>query len=199
MVVGVVCAALTVVAKLEGKIVLGSGMFLGVCVAALSTFSGAIDLVMKSVMGSDLKLTPVDSMCYMAVPAMLFLMVPGFLWSHPIGGSWAAALGTRSTTDFAVIARVWAERPVVLAYATLSGVLAFGYNVFQTFLAVKLSPSTTAFAGNFNKAAGILISLVVLEGTLAPGIWGKVALGSIAGNILAFTAYNAIRSRRRAA
>eukprot|EP00971_Amphidinium_carterae_P097353 1926310-Amphidinium_carterae.1 len=33
-----------------------------------------------------------------------------------------------------------------------SGVLAFGYNIFVTYVIQKLTPATTAFAGNFNKA-----------------------------------------------
>lgn len=198
MVAGVVCAAVTVVSNTHGKLVVGSGLLFGICVAVMSTFSGAVDMVMKSVMGGDLKLSPVDSMCYMSVPALLFLLIPGIFWVHPITGTWAKYLGTTHTTDLAVFMKVLALRPAVFAYAILSGVVAFGYNVFTTFLAVQLSPATTSFAGNFNKAAGILFSLLVLERWLPTDGWGLLTLGSILGNIAAFATYNSVRQARNA-
>eukprot|EP00439_Symbiodinium_sp_Y106_P057721 s127_g8.t1 len=50
------------------------------------------------------------------------------------------------------------------AGVVFSGLGAFVYNLYVTFMVVQLSPATSAFAGNFNKSAAILLSLVFLEG-----------------------------------
>merc|ERR1719203_1051975 len=99
-------------------------------------------------------------------------------------------------TDWTVFGKLWQASPGAFFWVMLSGVLAFAYNTFVTFLVVKLSPATTAFAGNFNKAATILVSLLFLEGTLPPGLQGRVMIGATLGNIAAFTVYNMLKQRR---
>lgn len=197
MIAGVCCAGVTVLAKIEGRLATTSALFFGIIVCILSTFSGAVDLVMKNVLGSDVKLSAIDSMCYMSIPAFFFLLVPGCFWAHPTSSAWATALGSKQVTDLAVLSKVAATNPGIIGLAVLSGLVAFGYNVLTTFLAVQLSPATTSFAGNFNKAAGILFSLLVLEGSLPKGHWGPLLLTSVLGNIAAFVLYNNLRGRKK--
>jgi len=162
-----------------------------------SLFSGGLDFVFKSILGTSVKLNAVDTICYMALPAAIFTSLLGSALSKPVSATWAARFAPRMT-DLSVFVKLWQVNPGIFGYIIMSGFLAFCYNVFVTFLIVKLSPATTAFAGNFNKAATILLSLVIFR-ELAPGIRGLVILGAVFGNIAAFTTYNVLRKRRLSA
>jgi len=95
-----------------------------------------------------------------------------------------------------VFRRLWEINPAVFKWVLLSGLFSFIYNTFVTFMIVKLSPATTAFAGNFKKAATILIALLILERGIS-GPRGLVVLLAVMGNITAFTFYNVLRKRRK--
>jgi len=67
------------------------------------------------------------------------------------------------------------------------------YNVLQYGIVQTLSPAHTTFAGNFNKAATIVLSLLVGLESLPEGKWGPVMLFAVFGNIVAFTAFNVVK------
>jgi len=199
MVAGVLCAVVVVIAKSGGPAGSSSPAFyFGVAMVVASIFCGAFDMVFKSVLGTSVKLSPMDTTYHMALPVATFTALIGSAFAKPVSATWAARFGP-TMTDIQVFKELWQLNPGVLGWVVASGVLAFCYNVFQTFLVVKLSPATTSFAGNFNKAATVLISLVFLEGRLPPGPRGKVLALAIVGNIAAFALYNALKGRRKAA
>merc|ERR1739844_253848 len=80
-----------------------------------------------------------------------------------------------------------------MAWLFLSGVFSFVYNIIQFSVVHTLSPSATAFGGNFNKAALIFLTLLLpfLGGEKLPGmpyiavIWVAVII-----NIAAFSYYS---------
>lgn len=197
MCVGVLCASAVVVAQSGGMQGGASFTFyFGVAMSVASLFSGALDFVFKGVLGTgSVKLNAMDTTCYMAWPAALFTASLGAVLSKPVSSSWAARFAPRMT-DFEVFHRLWEVNPSIFTWVLISGVLAFIYNTFVTFMIVKLSPATTAFAGNFNKAATILIALLVLERGIS-GPRGLVVLVAVLGNIMAFTCYNVLRKRRK--
>mmetsp|Transcript_121734 Transcript_121734/g.344320 ORF Transcript_121734/g.344320 Transcript_121734/m.344320 type:complete len:504 (+) Transcript_121734:2-1513(+) len=197
MSVGVLCATAVVIAQSGGS--MGSAsftFFFGVAMSILSLFCGGLDFAFKGVLGSSVKLNALDTTCYMALPAAFFTSLIGFFVSKPVSDTWALQFAPRMT-DLEVFGRLWQVNPAIFGWVALSGCLAFVYNTFVTFLIVKLSPATTAFAGNFNKAATILFSLLLLEGTLATGFRGRVVLAAVLGNIAAFSFYNVLKSRRQ--
>lgn len=93
-------------------------------------------------------------------------------------------------TDLQVLLKVLGTRPSVMGYVLISGVLAFMYNVLQYALVQRLSPTYTAFAGNFNKAATVALALLLGVETLPANGYDQIFLFAILGNIVAFTAYS---------
>merc|ERR1712056_49484 len=73
----------------------------------------------------------------------------------------------------------------------LSGVFSFLYNIIQFTIVQTLSPSATAFGGNFNKAALIFLSYLFMD-PLPQNIWGVIIMAAVIGNIAAFSAYTYI-------
>lgn len=200
MVAGVACAVLTVVSRTEGHLLASGGIFFGVILCSVSVLCGAADLVMKQTTGTELKLRSVTAMGLMALPSFLFLLVPGCFWHHPLPDAWAAQLvpseGSACWTDADVLVEACSLRAGLLGFVALSGVLSFGYNVFTTFFAVRLTATTASFVGNFPTST--LVSLLLLEQRLPQGRWALLLWASILGNVAAFTAYNVARSRRLA-
>eukprot|EP00929_Paragymnodinium_shiwhaense_P007683 TRINITY_DN111591_c0_g1_i1.p1 TRINITY_DN111591_c0_g1~~TRINITY_DN111591_c0_g1_i1.p1 ORF type:complete len:477 (-),score=88.73 TRINITY_DN111591_c0_g1_i1:162-1541(-) len=197
MIVGVTCAVAVVVAQSGNAAGAASASFLfGIFCSVASVFCGACDMVIKSLLGTSLKLKPMDTIAYMAVPTAFFTFLIGSLWSSPVSTSWAANVAP-NMTNLEVFRKIWELNPSVFLYVGLSGLLCFFYNNLQTFMAVNLSPATTAFAGNFNKAATILIALLFLDGRLPSGIRGVVVVGGILVNIASFTAYNILKKRKK--
>eukprot|EP00442_Polarella_glacialis_P019407 CAMPEP_0115058092 /NCGR_PEP_ID=MMETSP0227-20121206/6145_1 /TAXON_ID=89957 /ORGANISM="Polarella glacialis, Strain CCMP 1383" /LENGTH=440 /DNA_ID=CAMNT_0002443015 /DNA_START=34 /DNA_END=1356 /DNA_ORIENTATION=+ len=198
MLFGVGCASAVVFAQSGGLTGNASKtFFFGVAMAVASLFSSALDFVFKGLLGSgSVKLNALDTTCYMAIPAALMTSLLGAVLVKPVSSSWAAHFGP-TMTDVAVFSKLWEINPTVFGWILASGLFAFVYNTFVTFMVVKLSPATTAFAGNFNKAATILVSLLLLEGNLPTGIRGVVMIGAIIGNIGAFAVYNILKKRRQ--
>eukprot|EP00928_Gymnodinium_smaydae_P047323 TRINITY_DN31578_c0_g1_i1.p1 TRINITY_DN31578_c0_g1~~TRINITY_DN31578_c0_g1_i1.p1 ORF type:complete len:608 (-),score=108.89 TRINITY_DN31578_c0_g1_i1:26-1849(-) len=199
MVFGVLCAACAVIVQTGGLSGTSSAsFFFGVAMSVLSLFSGALDFVFKGVLGADVKLNAVDTTCYMALPVALLTSVASVFWATPVPESWAMRFAPRMT-NVAVFRHIWTVNPSIFGWIALSGMLAFAYNTFVTFLIVKLSPATAAFAGNFNKSATILFSLLLLEGALGAGSRGLLVLLAVLGNIAAFTLYSVLKKRREEA
>eukprot|EP00930_Biecheleria_cincta_P103131 TRINITY_DN95060_c0_g1_i1.p1 TRINITY_DN95060_c0_g1~~TRINITY_DN95060_c0_g1_i1.p1 ORF type:complete len:462 (+),score=82.58 TRINITY_DN95060_c0_g1_i1:37-1386(+) len=195
--VGVFCACAVVVAQSGGPSGKASfAFFFGVAMSVASLFSAGLDFVFKGVLGTNVKLNALDTTCYMALPVAFLTSIFGAILSKPVSSSWAARFAPRMT-DLAVFQKLWEVNPGVLGCVLVSGLLAFVYNIFVTFLCVNLSPATAAFAGNFNKSATILLSLLVLEGTMMNGPRGLVTVGAVLGNIVAFTLYNLLKKQRQ--
>ncbi|CAE8590967.1 unnamed protein product, partial [Polarella glacialis] len=164
---------------------------LGVSCCFLSIFSGALNMVLAGVLGTSMKLNPLDTTCYMALPAGLVLLLPAMLVSHPMKG-WP---GFSSMTDWEVLGEVMSRNPAVLTPVLFSGVLAFCYNILQYTLVHKLSAAYAAFAGNFNKAATVALSLALGLEALPAGGYGNMFLLAVLGNIAAFSVYSAMKAQ----
>lgn len=196
MVAGVLFAALATLAKSHGAQSTDSKhLGLGVLVCSLSDVACAVNLILASVFGSVLKpaLNPVDTIFYMAVPCAIFLL-PASIWVlHPV--DWP---GFGEISDLEVLKKVMQLSPNTVMWVVLSGVIAAGYNVLQYTVVQKLSASHAAFAGNFNKAATILLSICMGLESLPGGFWTAVMLSAIIGNIGAFTSYSMLKSNEKA-
>lgn len=196
MVAGVVFAGLATVAKSHGSHSSESKhLGLGVFVCSLSDVACAVNLILASVFGSVLKpaLNPVDTIFYMAVPCAICL-IPASIWVyHPV--DWP---GFGELSDTQVLKKVMELSPNTVLWVVLSGVIAAGYNVLQYTVVQKLSASHAAFAGNFNKAATILLSICMGLESLPGGFWTAVMLSAIIGNIGAFTSYSMLKSNEKA-
>jgi len=192
MLIGVFFAGTASIAKEEGSSAQSTEathMGLGVFVGVLSLVACALYLIFAQWLGKDVKLNPLDMTLYMSVPAALFLLPLMFFLQHPVG--WK---GFGLMTDWQVLLQVLGLKPGLIILISLSGVFALMYNTLQYALVSELSATHTAFAGNFNKAATIVMSLVLGMETLPQGFWGMVTVGSIVGGIASFTAYSVLRA-----
>mmetsp|Transcript_58791 Transcript_58791/g.182177 ORF Transcript_58791/g.182177 Transcript_58791/m.182177 type:complete len:149 (-) Transcript_58791:381-827(-) len=103
-------------------------------------------------------------------------------------------------TDFQILAGVWSLNKTTMAWLVLSGVFSFAYNIIQFSIVHTLSPSATAFGGNFNKAALVFLTLLLpfLRVHELPGapyiqvIWLSVLL-----NISAFSYYSYLQIKAK--
>merc|ERR1711972_145651 len=169
-----------------------AGLVLGVICCVASLFSGALNMVLAGILGSELKLNPLDTTCYMALPAGIVLLLPALLISHPMG-KWP---GFPDMTDWQVVAEVLTRKPMALLPVAFSGILAFFYNILQYTLVHKLSAAYAAFAGNFNKAATVALSLALGLEALPAGGYGQLFLLAVVGNIAAFTFYSSRKASK---
>merc|ERR1711972_875680 len=111
-------------------------------------------------MGGDTKLNVLDTCAYMAIPATLFLMPIIFFISKPVPGEWKH-VGAPSMTDWEILMATWDYSTITILWLFLSGFLSFMYNICQFTIVHTLSPSATAFGGNFNKAALTFMTLLL--------------------------------------
>lgn len=186
MLLGVFFAAIATAAKSKGSS--GSqneGLLLGVFVCSLSIFSGAINFVLAGFLGDNVKLNPLDTTCYMALPASAFLVIPILLMPHSV--SWP---GFDMMTDWQVFLKLVELSPSTVGLVLLSGVFAVSYNVLQYALVQDLSATYTAFAGNMNKAATVALAMMIGLESLPEGKYGLLMLFGIVGNIGCFTYYS---------
>merc|ERR1712129_372354 len=138
------------------------------------------------------KLSVYDTVAYMSVPAFLFL-IPFCLMKKPVPGAWPDVFGFDSASDFDILMMTRNIAPSTFELFVLSGVFSFAYNIIQFSIVHTLSPSATAFGGNFNKAALVFLTLILpfLQVHKLPGkpyifwIWAAVL-----GNVAAFSAYS---------
>ena len=187
MLCGVSCAALATLAQSKSKAAEPEQHYqlgLGVAIETMSIFAGALNMVLANELGKTLSLGSMDMTFYMSLPAALFLLVPSIFLSSP---SWP---GEGLMTDCQVFSRVYQLAPGVLGLACLLGVFACAYNVIQIDMAQSLSATYTTFAGNFNKAMTVMISITMGLEHLPEGVWGFVMLLATLGNIGAFTCYS---------
>eukprot|EP00913_Durusdinium_trenchii_P029781 g27907.t1 len=110
--------------------------------------------------------------------------------------SWMARFGS-PLTDLSVFLKVFSVNAPAYLWVVGSGVCAMVFNLFVTFMVVKLSPATSSFAGNFNKSMSIALSLFLLEGHRPTDARGIIKLCAVFGNIAAFYVYNVLRKKRQ--
>ncbi|CAK9027639.1 Uncharacterized protein SCF082_LOCUS18011 [Durusdinium trenchii] len=191
MIGGVTCAGIATWAKSHSKSEESANLMLGIGVTVLSIFAGALNMVLAGVMGTSLKLNPLDTTYHMALPAGIALLVPSILISHPVS-QWP---GQENMTDWEVLKQLLDRNPYVLLHVFTSGVLSLIYNSLQYTMVHKLSATHATFAGNFNKAATIALSLFLGLEALPSGLYGKIFVLAILGNITAFTAFSASKAK----
>merc|ERR1712061_584651 len=112
----------------------------------------------------------------------MVMLVPALTARHPMD-HWP---GFQPMTDWEVFLEILARKPSAMAWIGISGVLAFAYNYLQYSIVHKLSATFASFAGNFNKAAIVALSLVFGLESVPPGGYGKLFVVGVVGNILAF-------------
>jgi drug/metabolite transporter (DMT)-like permease len=158
MAVGVVCAVVFTWADFKGEITLG-GRFIGVLGCLGSLFCGSLNLALAGVLG-ETKLNVLDTVAYMAIPATLFLLPIILFVPKPVPGEWVN-VGTESMTDWQILRETWYYSKETCLWLFLSGFFSFAYNIVQFTIVHTLSPSATAFGGNFNKAALTFMTLLL--------------------------------------
>jgi hypothetical protein len=217
MLMGVGAAGLAVVASSKGKTSSAEGenfetFLLGCTFCVLALCAAGLNSTLAQVLGSSMKMTPIDTAGYMGVPVFTFCVLPFLFMTHPVNG-WYTEEGfedKNSYTDLMLIKQVVEEAPFTMIPIMLFGPIAFMYNILQIWLYMSLSATHTAFAGNFNKAATIMLSMFLgmekgpwefpvydEDGNFAG--WHWVRFFAILGNILAFTAYSLLREQAKRA
>merc|ERR1712050_590604 len=139
------------------------------------------------------KLSVYDTVAYMSVPATIFLLPISMFWQKPVPGMWPDVFGAPVASDWQILQKVYELSPKTFGLFALSGVFSFAYNIVQFSIVHTLSPSATAFGGNFNKAALVFLTLILpfLQVHQLPGppyifiIWLAVI-----GNVAAFSYYS---------
>eukprot|EP00913_Durusdinium_trenchii_P027387 g25692.t1 len=152
-----------------------SNMVLGVVICILSLLCGSLNLALAGVLG-EMKMSVYDTVAYMSVPATVFLLPFAMFLNKPLPGQWPKVFDTPDATDWQILQQ--ASRP---------------YNIVQFSIVHTLSPSATAFGGNFNKAALVLLTLTLpfLQVHALPGSpYIEVIWFAVIGNVLAFSAYS---------
>lgn len=158
----------------------------GLIICIVSVGACALNLVLAELLG-EMRLNPLDSMLYMALPVAVIMIPPTLLWSHPV--NWP---GYNSLTDVQIFHAVFHLKPSACGLILLSGIFAAGYNLLTYTLVQTVSPSFTAFAGNFNKTIIIALSFVSRLEELPRGLWGVVFIIAVTGNIVAFAWYSTL-------
>merc|ERR1719499_970954 len=172
-----------------------ANQILGVSVCALSLLCGSLNLALAGVLG-ECKLNVWDTVAYMAIPATVFLLPMCYI-PKPPPGIWAEVFlrGTNETTmtDMQILTSVWSVNKTTILWLVLSGVFSFMYNICQFSIVHTLSPSMTAFGGNFNKAFLIFMGLCLpfLQTSANPGApWIEIIWVAVICNIAAFSWYS---------
>merc|ERR1719320_2288796 len=96
-------------------------------------------------------------------------------------------------SDYEILAGTWDLNKTTMALFVLSGVFSFAYNIIQFTIVHTLSPSATAFGGNFNKAALVFLTLLLpfLQVHKLPGYPCNLVIWmAVIGNVAAFSFYS---------
>jgi len=197
MTIGVICAGVFTYARIKGSEASGHGgdagnQVLGVVICIASLLCGSLNLALAGVLG-ECKLNVYDTVAYMAIPATVFLAPIAIFLQKPVPGQWPEVFGTSHMSDWEILKATWSLNKTTMSFLFLSGVFSFIYNIIQFSIVHTLSPSATAFGGNFNKAALIFLTLILpfLRVHKLPGspyievIWAAVII-----NIAAFSYYS---------
>merc|ERR1712150_33178 len=169
-----------------------SNMVLGCIACIASLLCGSLNLALAGVLG-EMKLSVYDTVAYMSLPATIFLAPIAMFWQKPVPGMWPDVFGAPIASDWQILQKVYELSPRTFTLFVLSGVFSFAYNIIQFSIVHTLSPSATAFGGNFNKAVLVLMTLLLpfLQVHALPGApFIYVIWISIIGNVLAFSFYS---------
>jgi len=202
MFAGVVCAGAFTAAKIAGSAHDGgssSNAVLGVVICIASLLCGSLNLALAGVLG-EMKLSVIDTVAYMSVPATIFLLFFCFWPKSLPDGEWREVFGSDQASNWQVLQMVANIAPGTFALFVLSGVFSFIYNIIQLNIVHTLSPSATAFGGNFNKAALVFLTLILpfLQVHSLPGApYIYVIWAAVIGNVLAFSAYSYLQIKAK--
>merc|ERR1712113_1303171 len=169
-----------------------SNMVLGVIACIASLLCGSLNLALAGVLG-EMKLSVYDTVAYMSVPATLFLLPIAMCWQKSVPGVWPDVFGAPVASDWQILQKVYELSPQTFGRFVLSGIFSFAYNIIQFSIVHALSPSATAFGGNFNKAALVFITLLFpfMQVHKLPGApYIYVIWVSVLGNVAAFSLYS---------
>jgi len=196
MVTGVFCAGLFTYAKIMGSGGAAnkdaSNMVLGVVMCIASLLCGSLNLALAGVLG-ETKLNVYDTVAYMALPATVFLAPIALFLPKQVPGEWYKVFGKHHLTDFEVLKGTWEHNKTTMMWLLLSGVFSFIYNIIQFSIVHTLSPSATAFGGNFNKAALVFLTLLLpflRVNDNPPSPWIEIIWLAVLCNIAAFSYYS---------
>merc|ERR1719510_2770533 len=196
MVAGVFCAGLFTYAKIMGSGGAAnkdaSNMVLGVVMCIASLLCGSLNLALAGVLG-ETKLNVYDTVAYMALPATVFLAPIALFLPKQVPGEWYKVFGKHHLTDFEVLKGTWEHNKTTMMWLLLSGVFSFIYNIIQFTIVHTLSPSATAFGGNFNKAALVFLTLLLpflRVNDNPPSPWIQLIWLAVICNIAAFSYYS---------
>merc|ERR1719367_22435 len=201
MVAGVFCACAFTITKINcssGGVQQGSNQALGCLMCIASLLCGSVNLALAGVLGK-MHMSVYDTVAYMSIPAFIFL-IPFCLIPKPVPGLWPKVLNKATASDFDILMWTSANAPSTFELFALSGVFSFAYNIIQFTIVHTLSPSATAFGGNFNKAALVLMTLLlpflqVHALPKAPYIY--VIWGAVICNIAAFSYYSHLQMQAK--
>merc|ERR1719410_40987 len=194
MVIGVLCACAFTITKIfcgSATFTEGSSAFPGCIMCIASLLCGSVNLALAGVLG-EMKLSVYDTVAYMSIPAFLFLL-PFCLIQKPVPGLWPQVLNTTSASDFTILMWTAKNAPSTFELFVLSGIFSFIYNIIQFTIVHTLSPSATAFGGNFNKAALVFLTLLLpflQVHALPPSPWIQLIWLAVICNIAAFSYYS---------
>merc|ERR1712045_652311 len=172
---------------------------LGVVMCIASLLCGSLNLALAGVLG-ETKLNVYDTVAYMAIPATVFLLPIACFVQKPVPGQWPTVFGKDTMSDWEILVGVWGLNKSTMAWLFLSGVFSFIYNIIQFSIVHTLSPSATAFGGNFNKAALIFMTLLLpfLQIHKNPGSpYIQVIWGAVICNIAAFSWYSYLQIKAK--
>mmetsp|Transcript_29521 Transcript_29521/g.84814 ORF Transcript_29521/g.84814 Transcript_29521/m.84814 type:complete len:228 (-) Transcript_29521:247-930(-) len=176
-----------------------SNMILGVVMCIASLLCGSLNLALAGVLG-ETKLNVYDTVAYMAIPATLFLLPIACFLQKPVPGEWHKVFGKPTMSDFEILMGTWQLNKTTMTWLVLSGVFSFMYNIIQFSIVHTLSPSATAFGGNFNKAALVFLTLLLpfLRVHELPGSpYIQVIWGAVICNIAAFSYYSYLQIKAK--
>jgi len=194
MVAGVFCASAFTITKINcagGGVHQGSNQALGCIMCIASLLCGSVNLALAGVLG-EMKMSVYDTVAYMSIPAFFFLLPFCFI-QKPVPGTWPAVLNKDTASDREILAWTYSNANSTFQLFVLSGIFSFMYNIIQFTIVHTLSPSATAFGGNFNKAALVFLTLCLpfLQVHKLPGYPCNLVIWlCVIGNVAAFSLYS---------
>merc|ERR1719383_441467 len=203
MVAGVFCACAFTITKIhcsEKSVHQGSNQVLGCIMCIASLLCGSVNLALAGVLG-EMKLSVYDTVAYMSIPAFIFL-IPFCFITKQVPGSWPRVLGVDSASDFTILMKTRTIAPQTFELFVLSGIFSFAYNIIQFTIVHTMSPSATAFGGNFNKAALVFLTLILpfLQVHKLPGLpWNIIIWAAVIGNVASFSVYSYLQIQAKKA
>ena len=201
MVAGVFCACTFTITKINcssGGVHQGSNQALGCVMCIASLLCGSVNLALAGVLGK-MHMSVYDTVAYMSIPAFIFL-IPFCLIPKPVPGLWPKVLNKATASDFDILMWTSANAPSTFELFALSGVFSFAYNIIQFTIVHTLSPSATAFGGNFNKAALVFLTLLLpfLQVHALPGFPCNLVIWlCVIGNVAAFSFYSYLQIKAK--